>query len=193
MKACPEGYDQHLLTLLFDICLAQFSRFRVETDTNFAPALVQKLLDGAIYLAFVVCPTEMETVLYTFLSRSSLHAVMPGHPPAADKTSASLDDFAKDYWIVFQESAHPVFCRPLMNQTLSMAVSIRELHHMLTPQEVVHMVNSGIGISFATQALARSVHPPGIVCRSLVHDQLVLNAHTAIRTFGQILCTAAVF
>jgi DNA-binding transcriptional LysR family regulator len=173
--------DPHLLSLLFEIRLPQFPKFRVETDTNFAPVLVQKLLDGAINLAFVACPTEMETVLYSFLSKSPLHAVMPDHHPAADKASVSLNDFDKDSWIVFQESAHPVFYRTLMNQAKSLGISIRELHHILTPQEVVHMVGSGIGISFSTQALARSVHAPGIVCRPLVHDQLVLDTHTAIR------------
>jgi DNA-binding transcriptional LysR family regulator len=60
--------DPHLLSLLFEIRLPQFPKFRVETDTNFAPVLVQKLLDGVINLAFVSRPTEMETVLYTFLS-----------------------------------------------------------------------------------------------------------------------------
>jgi len=62
--------DPHLLSLLFEIRLPQFPKFRVETDTNFVPVLVQKLLDGAINLAFVTCPTEMETVLYTFLLSS---------------------------------------------------------------------------------------------------------------------------
>jgi len=173
--------DPHLLSLLFDIRLPQFPKFRVETDTNFAPVLVQKLLDGAVNLAFVTCPTEMETVLYTFLSEAPLHAVMPDHHPAAEKASVSLADFAQDSWIVFQESTHPVFYRTLMTQARSMGISIRELHHILTPQEVVHMVGSGIGISFSTQALARSVHAPGIVCRPLVHEQLILDTHTAIR------------
>lgn len=173
--------DPHLLTLLFQIRLPQFPKFRVETDTNFAPVLVQKLLDGVINLAFVSRPTEMETVLYTPLSEAPLHAAMPDHHPAADKASVSLEDFAGDSWIVFQEIAHPVFYRTLMNQAKSLGISIRELHHVLTPQEVVHMVGSGIGISFSTQALARSVHAPGIVFRPLVHEQLVLDTHTAIR------------
>lgn len=173
--------DLHLLTLLFQIRLPQFPKFRIETDTNFAPVLVQKLLDGAINLAFVSRPTEMETVLYTLLSEAPLHAVMPDHHPAAEKASVSLDDFAQDSWIVFQESAHPVFYRTLMNQARALGIAIWELHHILTPQEVVHMVGSGIGISFFTQALARSVHAPGIVCRPLVHEQLVLDTHTAIR------------
>jgi len=173
--------DPHLLTLLFEIRLPQFPKFRIETDTNVAPVLVQKLLDGAINLALITCPTEMETVVYSFLSKSPLQAVMPDHHPAASKASVSLEDFAEDSWIVLQESAHPVFYRILMNQARSLGISIRELHHILTPQEVVHMVGSGIGISFSTQALARSVHAPGIVCRPLVHEQLVLDTHTAIR------------
>ena len=123
----------------------------------------------------------METVLYSFLSKAPLHAVMPDHHPAASKASVSLDDFAEDSWIVFQETAHPVFYRTLMNQAKSLGISIRELHHILTPQEVVHMVNSGIGISFSTQALARSVYAPGIVCRPLLHEPLILDTHTAIR------------
>jgi len=41
--------------------------------------------------------------------------------------------------------------------------------------------SSDIGISFATQTLARCVYAPGIVCRPLVHEQLILDTHTAIR------------
>jgi DNA-binding transcriptional LysR family regulator len=173
--------DPHLLSLLFEIRLPQFPKFRIETDTNFAPVLMQKLLDGVLNLALVSNPTQMETVLCSFLSKAPLHAVMPDHHSAAIKASVSLSDFAEDSWIVFQESAHPVLYRTLMQGARSMGISIRELHHILTPQEVIHMVSTGVGISFMTQALARIVHASGIVCRSLAHEQLVLHTHTAIR------------
>jgi DNA-binding transcriptional LysR family regulator len=155
--------DPHLLSLLFEIRLPQFPKFRIEN------------------LALVSNPTQMETVLCSFLSKAPLHAVMPDHHSAAIKASVSLSDFAEDSWIVFQESAHPVLYRTLMQGARSMGISIRELHHILTPQEVIHMVSTGVGISFMTQALARIVHASGIVCRSLAHEQLVLHTHTAIR------------
>jgi hypothetical protein len=75
---------------------------------------------------------------------------------------------------ILRTLSDPVFYRTLMNQAKSLGISIRELHHILTPQEVMQMVRSGIGISFSTQALARSVHAPGIICRPLVPEQLVL-------------------
>lgn len=59
------------------------------------------------------------------------------------KANVSLGDFAEDSWIVFQKSAYTVFYRTLINQATSLGISIHELHHILTPQEVVHMVNSG--------------------------------------------------
>lgn len=173
--------DPYLLSLLFAVHLPQFPKLKVETNTDVAPVLVQKLLDGAINLAIVACPTEMDAVIFSFVSKSPLHAVMLEDHPAASKASVSLADFADDSWIVFQESAHPVFYRTLMDQARSMGISIRELHHILTPHEVIHMVNSGIGISFATQALAQCVYGPGLVSRPLVHEQLILETHTAIR------------
>jgi DNA-binding transcriptional LysR family regulator len=173
--------DHHLLSLLLKIRLPQFPHLKVETDTHVAPVLMQKLLDGALNMAIITCPPATETVLFTPLSSSPLYAVMPEHHPAASKEYVSLADFADDTWIAFQESAHPVLYHALMDQVRAHGFSIRELHHILTPQEVIHMVNSGVGISFATQALARDVYEPNLVCRPLVHEQLTLETHTAIR------------
>jgi DNA-binding transcriptional LysR family regulator len=173
--------DPPLLSLLFQVHLPQFPKLRVETTTDVAPILTQKLLDGAVNMAIITRPVQTESILYTFLSEAPLHAVMPEQHPAASKSSVSLTDFAEDGWIVFQESAHPTLYQILMNQTKSLGINIRELHHILAPQEVIHMVTTGLGISFSTQGLTHYMHAPGIICRPLTHAPLLLDTHTAIR------------
>jgi hypothetical protein len=68
-----------------------------------------------------------------------------------------------------------------MDQAKSLGINIRELHHILSPQEVVYMVTTGLGISFSTQGLTQFMYTPGIICRSLAHAPLLLDTHTAIR------------
>jgi DNA-binding transcriptional LysR family regulator len=98
---CP-FIDPQLLSLVFQIRLPQFPKLRVETTTDVAPILTQKLLDGVLNMAIVARPMQTETILYTLLSEAPLYAVMPAHHPAASKGSVSLADFAEDCWVVFR-------------------------------------------------------------------------------------------
>jgi hypothetical protein len=173
--------DPRLLSLLFQVHLPQFPKLRVETTTDVAPHLTQKLLDGVLNMAIITRPVQTESLLYTFLSKAPLHAVMPEHHPAASKSTVSLTDFEEDCWIVLQESAHPILYQNLMDLTKSLGINIRELHHILSPQEVVYMVTTGLGISFSTQGLTQYMYAPGITCRPLTHAPLLLDTHTAIR------------
>jgi DNA-binding transcriptional LysR family regulator len=173
--------DPQLLTLLLQVRLPQFPKLKVETTTDVAPILTQKLLDGVLDMAIITRPLHTETILYTFLSEAPLHAVMQDHHPAASKSSVTLDDFADDSWIMFQENAHPLLYRTLMDQAKSLGIRIRELHHILTPQEVIHMVSAGVGISFSAEGLARNTFVPGLTTRPLTHAPLLLDTHSAIR------------
>ncbi len=173
--------DPRLLSLLFQVHLPQFPRLKVETTTDVAPILTQKLLDGVLNMAIITHPVQTESLLYAFLSKAPLHAVMPDHHPAASKSTVSLTDFAEDCWIVLQESAHPALYKTLMDQAKSFGINIREPHHILSPQEVVYMVTTGLGISFSTQGLTQFMYTPGIICRPLTHAPLLLDTHTAIR------------
>jgi DNA-binding transcriptional LysR family regulator len=173
--------DPHLLSLVLQIRLPQFPKLKIETTTDLEPTLTQKLLDGALNMAIISRPLRTESILYTFLSEAPLHALMPDHHPAAKNASASLADFASDCWIVFQETAHPMLYRALMNQAKSLGINIRELHHILTSQEATYMVSAGVGISFLTQGTARQTHVSGLTCRPLTDAPLLLDTHTAIR------------
>jgi DNA-binding transcriptional LysR family regulator len=173
--------DPRLLSLLFQVHLPQFPKLKVETTTDVAPILTQKLLDGVLNMAIITRPVQTESLLYTFLSKAPLHAVMPEHHPAASKSTVSLTDFAEDCWIVLQEGVHPALYKTLMDQAKSFGINIRELHHILSPQEVVYMVTTGLGISFSTQGLTQYMYAPGITCRPLTHAPLLLDTHTTIR------------
>ena len=173
--------DPRLLSLLFAIHLPQFPRLRIETTTDVAPILTQKLLDGALNMAIVTRPIQTESILYTLLSEAPLNAVMLEQHFAANKSAVSLTDFAEDCWIVLQESAHPGLYKTLMEQAKSLGINIRELHHILTPQESAYMVKTGLGISFTTQGVTQFMYTPGLICRPLTHAPLLLDTHTAIR------------
>ena len=177
---CP-FIDPQLLSLVFQIRLPQFPKLKVETTTDVAPILIQKLLDGVLNMAIIARPMHTETILYTLLSEAPLYAVMPDRHPAASKGSVSLADFAEDCWVVFQESVHPKLYRELMNHAKSLGISVRELHHILTPQEVIYMVSAGVGISFLTEGTVRHTHMPGLTCRPLTYAPLLLDTHIIIR------------
>lgn len=173
--------DPDLLTLLLRIRLPQYPRLKVETATDLAPILMQKLLDGALNVAIISRPVQTDSIIYTHLSSEPLHAIMPEQHPAATKRTVSLADFADDCWIVLQERANPAVYQSLMNGAKAHGITIRELHHILTPTEAIHMVTAGVGISITTQGVARHTHEPGIICRPLSHSSLMLDTHTAIR------------
>lgn len=173
--------DPDLMTLLLGIRLPQYPKLRVATAAEHAPELTQKLLDGALNVALLSRPVRTDTITFTHLSSEPLHAVMTEHHPAASKNVVSLTDFADDCWIVLQERANPAVYAALMNGAKAHGITMRDLHHILTLQEAIHLVSTGVGISVTTQGLARHLHEPGITCRPLSHSSLMLDTHIAIR------------
>lgn len=173
--------DPDLMSLLLDIRLPQYPKLRVSTTAEHAPELTKMLLDSALNVAIISRPVQTETIIFTHLSSEPLHAVMPEHHPAASKSAVSLTDFANDCWIVLQERANPAVYAALMNGAKAHGISVRDLHHILTLQEAIHLVGTGVGISVTTQGLAWHMHEPGIVCRPLSHTSLMLDTHIAIR------------
>lgn len=173
--------DPQLRSLLFTIALPQYPKLKLETQSAYAPTLTHKLLDGHLDLAIITRPTPSEAIECSLLSKAPLYAVMPDTHPAASKRSVSISDFASDSWIVFQEQAHPLLYRSLMGHAEWLRIKIRKLHHILSENEAVHLVSSDFGISFITPATGQRTQQPGIVCRPLSDEPLMLETHLCIR------------
>jgi DNA-binding transcriptional LysR family regulator len=173
--------DPQLRSLLLCIAMPQYPNLKLETQSAYAPTLTQKLLDGHLDLAIITRPTPSEAIESSLLAKAPLYAVMPDTHPAASKRFVSLSDFASDSWIVFQEQAHPLAYRSLMGHAEWLRIKIRKLHHILSENEAVHLVSSDFGISFITPATGQRTQQPGIVCRPLSDEPLMLETHLCIR------------
>jgi hypothetical protein len=62
---------------------------------------------------------------------------MPVEHPAAQRRSVSIQDFCGVGWMIFPRKSHPAIYERVLEAGRDANVSPVELHHYLSPQEVV--------------------------------------------------------
>jgi DNA-binding transcriptional LysR family regulator len=79
--------------------------------------------------------------------RSQLYAAVLKSHPGARKESLSLQDLAKDEWILFSNRVHPPLHDTIMDAARSGSIIPNDVHDVLTAQQAVHLVAAHVGVA----------------------------------------------
>ena len=115
--------------------------------SQFPIELVRSVLAGELNFALVLAPPEDSQITAVPFDRSQLYAAVSKSHPGARKESLSLQDLAKDEWILFSNRVHPPLHDTIMEAARSGSIIPNDVHDVLTAQQAVHLVAAHVGVA----------------------------------------------
>jgi hypothetical protein len=120
--------------------------------------------------------------LSSFLPKSFTLAAQLRNFTSLSRLSANrLSDLAADPWILFTKKVHPLLYDAIFESAHSYGINAKELHHIVTAEEAVHLVLEHAGIAFISKAVALSHQRAGIVVKPLAEEKLRVRTYLALR------------
>lgn len=177
--------DSRLVSILLAIRLPLYPNLKLHLQTEFALELVHSLVAAEIDVALITRPPTTDELTLVSVSKAPLYVALPASHPAAQKDAVSLKDFAVDSWIIFARRAHPLAYNAIMETAQLERVTPREIHHIVTAEEALHLVKENVGITFLTKATAVRQAGSTIVFRPLSEESLILETFLALRANDQ--------
>jgi len=174
--------DLTLVTMLLSIHLPLYPNTKVQLHSDFAFDLVHGLLAADLDVALIAWPPEGAALTLVEVGSASLYAVLPDGHAAYGKEQISLTDIAYDPWVLFNKRVHPLIYDAILSRARALGISPREVHHIVTAQEAVHLVQEHAGIAFLAKAVALSSQKPGVIVRPIADEQLRLKTYLALRS-----------
>jgi DNA-binding transcriptional LysR family regulator len=147
----------------------------------FALELAHGVLVSELDIALISEPSDNPRLTQVQIVTHPLCVVMPSEHPAASKPSVSVEDFGNVGWVVFPRKAHPVIYDRLMEESRIAGVSPVELHHYLSPQETVQLIDENFGVAFVAKGIAEQLGGRGITVRPLMHSSLKITSYLVLR------------
>ena len=183
-RAAHEGYsnvlvighspyaDQRWVDALLKIRLPTFPDFRVSIMTMFAPNLVESVRTGELSLALVTAPEEDDQVVSAPFARAPLYVTLLETHPAARNEQLGLKDLAKDDWILFARTVHPIVHDAILERARHHGIAPRKAHEIMDLRQAIHLVSGGFGIAILSEPLAMEIQTKGITVKP-ISDELL--------------------
>jgi DNA-binding transcriptional LysR family regulator len=92
-----------------------------------------------------------------------------------------LDEVGRDPWILFNRRIHPLVYDALLQCGKNRGVVPKDLHHIVTAQEAVHLVKAHAGVAFMSRAVALNNEQAGVVMKPIAEESLVIKTYLALR------------
>jgi LysR family transcriptional regulator, benzoate and cis,cis-muconate-responsive activator of ben and cat genes len=167
--------------MVLTVRLPLYPKIKVQLHSDFSLDLVHSLLAGEIDLAIVARPPAAPTLTLVDIGDAPLYIVLPEDHPLASQEDVVLSDFAKDVWVLFTRKAHPLLYDAIWSRALSYGFEPKDLHHIVTPEEAIHLVLEHAGVTFLSKAAAMSQRRRGIVAKPLAEESLKITTYLALR------------
>jgi len=132
--------DPALVSSLLAVHLPLYPELRFRIESMFALDLAHGVLSTELDLALIAEPSASPLLTLVELSSAPLCAVLSVDHPATSKQSVSIEDFGDVGWMLFPRKAHPIIYDRVMDVARSAGVSLVELHHYVSPQQVVQLI-----------------------------------------------------
>lgn len=158
--------NQDWISAILAIRLTRYPRLRVRLVSQFPIELVRSVLAGELNFALVVAPPEDSQITAVPFDRSQLYAAVSKSHPGARKESLSLQDLAKDEWILFSNRVHPPLHDAIMEAARSGSIIPNDVHDLLTAQQAVHLVAAHVDVAILIKPAVGSL-PEGVVLKPL--------------------------
>jgi DNA-binding transcriptional LysR family regulator len=101
--------------------------------------------------------------------------------PAAKRRSVNVEDFGNAGWMMFPKKANPALYDRLFDAAKQARVSPVELHHYLTPQEVVQLISENFGVAFMPPGVAEQIAGDKLAALPLAAKALEFTSYLALR------------
>jgi DNA-binding transcriptional LysR family regulator len=173
--------DQAWVSAILAIRLPLYPKLRIQLISEFSRELVRSVVAGDLNLALVTAPPENSRVTAAALVQAPLYAALPQTHAAAQKKDITLQDLAKDDWILFARRAHPVVHDAIMEAARREGIAPKHAHDIHTAHQAVHLVSEHVGVAILTKS-AVGVSAQGVVVKPLSDASLCLKTCVIIRT-----------
>lgn len=173
--------DPTLVLMLLSIHLPLYPHVKVQLHSDFAFDLVHGLLSAELDVALVAWPPEGASLTLVEIAQAPLYVALPDWHPAADLERVMISDLAHDSWVLFNKRVHPLLYDAILGQAKAHGFTPKEIHHIVTAEEAVHLVREHAGISFMSRAVAMLKHQPGVVMKPLAEEGLQIKTYLAMR------------
>ncbi len=173
--------DPQLISRALSIHLPLYPNLNLQVKSEFSSDLVHKLLSSEMDVAFLTQQPEIPMLTTTLVAQAPLHVAMSENHPLAAMQVVSLKNLTNTCWILFQKQVHPLVYQTIMDLAESEKVRYKNIHHIFTSEEALHLVSETGGITFLTQSTAMRNARPGIVFRPLCDPVLMLDTRMAVR------------
>jgi DNA-binding transcriptional LysR family regulator len=173
--------DPGLVASFLSVHLPLYPELRLKMESMFALELAHGVLSAELDLALIAEPSENPLLTLVQLSSAPLCAVLPTDHPATAKQSVSMEDFGGVGWLIFPRKAHPIIYDRVMNAARVANVSPVELHHYMSPQEVVQLIEENFGVAFVARGVAEQLPRGNIVVRPFSDASLQVTSYLALR------------
>jgi DNA-binding transcriptional LysR family regulator len=173
--------DPALISSFLSVHLPLYPELRLRMESMFAFELAHSVVSAELDLALISEPSVNSLLTLVQLSTAPLCAVLPIDHPAISKQTVSLEDFGNVGWMLFPRKAHPVIYDRVMDVARVARVSPIELHHYVSPQEVVQLIEENFGVAFVAKGVADQLLRSNVAVRPLSHESLRVTTHLALR------------
>jgi LysR substrate binding domain-containing protein len=100
----------------------------IQRISEFSSELVRSVMAGELNLALVTAPPENSQITTAAFAQAPLYAALPQTHAAAQKKDITLQDLAKDDWILFARRAHPVVHDAIMEAARREGIAPKHAH-----------------------------------------------------------------
>ena len=169
------------ISTLLAIRLPLYPRLRIRLVTEFAMESVQSVLAGEVDLALVTAPPHNAQITSVPFAVAPLYVALPETHPSAHKERLTLQDLAKDQWILLAKRVHPSVHEAILEAARRESIVPKHAHDIITTQQAVDLVWEHVGVAILTEPTARSLHIDGVVVKAISDSSLRFETSVIIR------------
>ncbi len=174
--------DQAWVSAILAIRLPLYPKLRIQLISEFSSELVRSVMSGELNLALVTAPPETSQITAAAFAETSLYAALPQTHAAAQKEHITLQDLARDEWILFARRVYPVVHDAIMDAAQREGIAPKQAHDILTAQQAVHLVSEYVGVAILTKPAAVGSSAKGVVMKPLSDALLCFETCVVMRT-----------
>jgi len=146
--------DPALVSALLSVHLPLHPNLRLRMESMFAIDLAHSVLAAELDLALITEPSDNPLLTCVQIATAPLCVAMPVDHPAARQRSVSMKDLGGVGWMIFPRKSHPTIYERVLEAARQAGMSPVELHHYLSPQEVVQLIVENFGIAFVAKGVS---------------------------------------
>jgi len=173
--------DPSLLSAVLGVHLPLYPDLRLRIESMFALDLSHAVLAAELDLAIITEPSDNPLLTSVKLSTVPLCVAMPIDHPAARRRIVGMQDLGDVGWMIFARKSHPAIYERVMAAAQQAGTSPVELHHYVSPQEVVQLISENFGVAFVAKGVSDALQSPEVAVRPLSEQTLQLSSYLVLR------------